>query len=111
MEKEQKEILKQKIIQQLNTIEDLEVPISIYELGLIYDIFIESNDEKIEVTIHMTQINLRCNSNKSFLDLISSKVESIEEIDKCKVKLVFSPKWDLTMISPEGLIKLRQNAN
>ncbi len=111
MEKEQKEILKQKIIQQLNTIEDLEVPISIYELGLIYDIFIESIDEKIEVTIHMTQINLRCNSNKSFLDLISSKVESIEGIDKCKVKLVFSPKWDLTMISPEGLKKLRQNAN
>ncbi|TLP40450.1 metal-sulfur cluster assembly factor [Arcobacter arenosus] len=111
MKKEQKEILKQKIIQQLNTIEDLEVPISIYELGLIYDIFIESIDEKIEVTIHMTQINLRCNSNKSFLDLISSKVESIEEIDKCKVKLVFSPKWDLTMISPEGLKKLRQNAN
>ncbi len=111
MEKEQKDILKQKVIEQLNTIEDLEVLISIYELGLVYDIFIESLEEKIEVTIHLTQINLRCNSNKSFLDLISSKVESIEEIDKCKVKLVFTPKWDFTMISAEGLKKLRKNAN
>ena len=98
-----KEELEQKVIEKLKTINDLELPINIYDLGLIYNIDIENSSDNIEVNINMTVINSRCNSTKSFTDLIIQEIQSIDEVDICNVKFVFSPKWELTMISEEGL--------
>lgn len=102
--------LKEKIISKLKTIMDAELPINIYDLGLIYKIDIKTSDEKIDIYLEMTVINSRCASTKSFTDLIKTTVESIDEVNSCDVKFVFSPKWEVTRISPEGLEMLR-NAN
>lgn len=104
-----KEELEQKVIDKLKTINDLELPINIYDLGLIYNIDIENSSDNIEVNINMTVINSRCNSTKSFTDLIIQEVQSIEEVHICNVKFVFSPKWELTMISEDGLQLLRDS--
>lgn len=100
--------IEEKVIQKLNTIKDLELPmVSIYELGLIYKTEVENIEDKIQINIETTTINSRCGGTKSITDLIISAIKSIPEVDECKVKFVFSPKWELTMISEVGLEKLR----
>lgn len=100
----------EKIIVQLKTIKDLELPISIYDLGLIYKIDLEHENNNLIVNIKMTVINSRCNSTKSFTDEIIATVKSIDEVDDCFVKFVFTPKWDVTMISADGLDQLRNSS-
>jgi len=104
-----KEELEQKVIEKLKTINDLDLPINIYDLGLIYNIDIENSSDNVEVNINMTVINSRCNSTKSFTDLIIQEIQSIEEVHICNIKFVFSPKWELTMISEDGLQLLRDS--
>ncbi|PLY07485.1 MAG: FeS assembly SUF system protein [Arcobacter sp.] len=101
--------IEKKVIQELKTIKDLELPINIYDLGLIYKIDVEKCSEDIQINIEMTVLNSRCNSTKSFTDEIISTVKNIEEVDDCIVKFVFSPKWEVTMISEEGLEMLRNS--
>jgi len=106
-----KDEIEQKVINKLKTILDLELPISIYDLGLIYKIELEKEVDNINVNIEMTVINSTCNSTKSFTDKIIDTVKSVEEIDTCIVKFVFSPKWEVTMITQEGLELLRNTQN
>jgi metal-sulfur cluster biosynthetic enzyme len=101
--------INKKVIEKLKTIQDLELPINIYDLGLIYKTDVENNNDKVQVNIEVTLINSRCNSTKSFTDEIISTIQSIDEVDICNVNFVFSPKWEVTMISPEGLEKLRNS--
>ncbi|ADG93103.1 protein of unknown function DUF59 [Arcobacter nitrofigilis DSM 7299] len=105
-----KDEINQKVIEKLKTIQDLELPINIFDLGIIYKTNVENSDNKVQVNIEMTLIDSRCNSTKSFTDEIISTVQSINEVDICTIKFVFTPKWEITMISPEGLEQLR-NAN
>ena len=105
-----KEQIEQEVISKLKTIKDLELPISIYDLGLVYNIEVQDTNDKVHIIIEITTVNSRCSSKKSFVDLIVSTIISINEVDECQVKYVFSPKWELTMISQEGLEQLR-NAN
>lgn len=101
------EELKEKVCGKLNEVMDNELPISIYELGLIYGINLEKKDNGICVSIDMTLIDSRCSSTTSLIDEINTKVESLDEIEKSEVHMVYSPKWDMTKIKPEGLEKLR----
>ena len=103
-----KEKIEEKVIEKLKTILDLELPISIYDLGLIYKIEVQKIDDKVNVNIENTVINSTCNSTKSFTDKIIDTVKSVDEVDTCKVKFVFSPKWEVTMITQEGLEILRK---
>ena len=104
-----KEQIEQKVIEKLKTIQDLELPISIYDLGLIYKTDATFDSNSVNIDIEMTVINSRCNSTKSFTDMIINTVENIDDVDTCKVEFVFSPKWELYMISPEGLEQLRNS--
>jgi metal-sulfur cluster biosynthetic enzyme len=99
--------IEQKVIEKLKTILDLELPINIYDLGLIYKTDVDYLDDIINVNIEMTVINSRCNSTKSFTDKVISTVENIGDVDICKVEFVFSPKWEVTMITDDGLKQLR----
>jgi len=101
--------IEKKVIEKLKAIQDLELPISIYDLGLIYKIALNENNKNLDINIEMTVINSRCNSTKSFTDKIIDKIESIEDVHKCTVKFVFTPKWEVTMISQEGLENLRNS--
>ena len=102
-----KDAIEQKAIQKLKTMQDLELPTSIYDLGLIYKTEATLDTNKIHLAIEMTTINSRCNGTKSLTDEIVSNITSIDEIDTCTVKFVFSPKWELSMISEDGLSQLR----
>ncbi len=104
-----KDELELKVIEKLKTINDLELPISIYDLGLIYKIDLDQSNNQVDVNIEMTVINSRCNSTKSFTDKIIDTVKTIKEIKTCNIKFVFSPKWDVTMISASGLEQLRKS--
>lgn len=103
--------IEEKIIEKLKTIRDSELPINIYDLGLVYKIDLEQFEDKINASIEMTVINSRCASTKSFTDLICQRVTSVDEVETCQVKFVFSPKWEVTMISEEGLKMLRESNN
>lgn len=102
------EKIKEKVIEKLKTIKDSELPINIYDLGLIYKIDIEENSESVNANIEMTVINSRCASTKSFTDLICDRVKSVDEVENCTVKFVFSPKWEVTNITEDGLKMLRE---
>jgi metal-sulfur cluster biosynthetic enzyme len=74
------------VIQKLKTINDLELPVSIYELGLIYKTSIENIDDEIHVNLEMTTINSSYSDQKSITYLINSSITSINEVDKCNIK-------------------------
>ena len=99
--------LEEKVIKKLRLIKDLELPINIYDLGLIYKIEVEVINESVNVNIETTVINSRCNSTKSFTDEIINHIKIIDEVENCNVKFVFTPKWDVSMISDRGLDQLR----
>lgn len=107
MKKFNEEEIKYEVIKKLKTIQDSELPVNIYDLGFVYKIDLKENDDKLIANIEMTILNSRCASTKSYTDLIKSKVESIDEVNECNVKFVFTPKWDVKMISEDGLKKLR----
>ena len=105
-----KDDIEKKVIKKLKTIKDIELPINIYDLGLIYKTEVELINKDVNVNIETTVINSRCNSTYSFCEKIVDTVKSIDEVDECSVKFVYSPKWEVSMISDLGLEQLR-NAN
>ena len=103
----EKDSIEEKVIKKLKSIKDLELPISIYDLGLIYNTEVEVKDDSVNVNIETTVINSRCNSTLSFSEEIKNHVKSIFEVDDCTVKFVYTPKWEVSMISQKGLDQLK----
>lgn len=102
-----KEEIKEKIIEEkLKKVFDPEIPINIYDLGLIYKIELEEKDNYLFATIDMTLTSPACPVAESLLGQVKSYVEAIDEIDECTVDLVFDPPWDKTKISEEGNLEL-----
>ncbi|ALU75930.1 DUF59 domain-containing protein [Tenacibaculum finnmarkense genomovar finnmarkense] len=92
-----------KIVGVLKTIYDPEIPVDIYELGLIYDVFVsEENDAKILMTL--TSPN--CPVAESLPVDIENKVKSLEEINNCEVEITFDPTWTNEMMSEEAKLEL-----
>ena len=91
------------IVQVLKDIYDPEIPVNIYDLGLIYDIEI---DNKKKATITMTLTAPNCPVADSLPVEVKEKVEAIEGISSAEVKLVFDPPWDQKMMSEEALLEL-----
>jgi len=103
MDEKTNKILKEKIIEILKTIYDPEIPVNIYDLGLIYSLNIE--DDGI-VNIIMTLTAPNCPIADQILDEIKYKLEKLEEIKEVKIKLTFSPPWDPSRLSDEGKLEL-----
>jgi len=91
------------IVNQLKNIYDPEIPVNIYDLGLIYDI---SMDEKDRVMITMTLTAPNCPVADSLLLEVKEKVEAIEGVREAEVNLVFDPPWDPSMLSDEAKLEL-----
>lgn len=87
----------------LRLVYDPEIPVNIYELGLIYDIDID--DEK-NVKIKMTLTAPNCPAADFILEDVRMKVESIEEVKSVDIELVFEPEWDKDMMSEEAKLEL-----
>ncbi|QTD38735.1 DUF59 domain-containing protein [Polaribacter batillariae] len=92
-----------KIVRVLKTIYDPEIPVDIYELGLIYDVFVsEENDAKILMTL--TSPN--CPVAESLPRDVEEKVKSLKEINDCEVEITFDPTWTQEMMSEEAKLEL-----
>ena len=98
-----KEAVKQKIIETLKTIFDPEIPVNIYELGLIYKI--EIDDDK-SVVIDMTLTAPNCPIAGDIVAEVKEKVEQLPEVSEVFINLTFDPPWDMTMMSDEARLEL-----
>ena len=101
-EKEVQEI-GDKIVGVLKTIYDTEIPVDIYELGLIYDVFV--NDEN-NAKILMTLTSPNCPVAESLPLEIEEKVKSLKEINNAEVEITFDPTWTQEMMSDEAKLEL-----
>lgn len=95
--------LEEIIVNQIKTIYDPEIPVDIYELGLIYEI---SVNEDYEVVVTMTLTTPNCPSAEEIPREVEEKVSLIEEVKKCDVVLTFDPPWDKDMMSEEAQLEL-----
>jgi FeS assembly SUF system protein len=92
-----------KIIRVVKTIYDPEIPVDIYELGLIYDVFVsEENNAKILMTL--TSPN--CPVAESLPREVEDKVKTLKEINDCEVEITFDPTWTQEMMSEEAKLEL-----
>ena len=92
-----------KIIAALKEIYDPEIPVDIFELGLIYEVKIKEDGF---VDIDMTLTSPNCPVAESLPVDVKNKVESVEEVSECTVNIVFDPPWDKDMMSEEAQLEL-----
>ena len=97
------EDLGDKIVGVLKTIFDPEIPVDIYELGLIYDVFVS---EENDVKILMTLTSPNCPVAESLPADVEKKVKTIDEINDCEVEITFDPTWTQDMMSEEAKLEL-----
>ncbi len=103
MEPALKKQLEESIIQALKTVYDPEIPVDIYELGLIYEIKI--NDD-FEALIYMTLTSPSCPVAESLPLEVEQKVAGVEGIKSAAIELTWEPTWDKDMMSEEALVEL-----
>ena len=95
--------LKEKIVSEIKKIYDPEIPVNIYELGLIYDISV--NDKK-EVHIKMTLTSPNCPVAESLPQEVKDSVKQLNGIEKVELDLVWDPPWDKSMMSEAAKLEL-----
>ncbi len=98
-----KQELEDKIIHTLKTCYDPEIPVDVFELGLIYEIMI---DEEANVNIKMTLTSPACPVAGSLPPEIQEKVKMIPEIKSVNIELVWNPPWDRDMMSEYAKVEL-----
>ncbi len=99
----EKKAIKDAVIEQLKTVFDPEVPVNIWELGLIYEINV--NDDK-EVSILMTLTSPNCPVAESLPMEVKEKAAAVQGVSSAEVELTFEPPWDEDMITDEGKFEL-----
>jgi FeS assembly SUF system protein len=95
--------LENKIVEMLKTIYDPEIPVDIFELGLIYEVRI---GEEQQVEIDMTLTSPNCPVAETLPKEVEDKVASVEHVKSAKVNIVFDPPWDKDMMSEEAKLEL-----
>ena len=116
MTQEEKTLLEERIVDVLKTVYDPEIPVNIYDLGMIYKIDVQDNanvskgdiddDVNAIVELDMTFTAPNCPAADFILEDVRTKVESVEGIASCNVNLVFEPAWDQSMMSEEARVEL-----
>ena len=93
----------EKIVTMLKTVYDPEIPVNIYDLGLIYKVDI---DEERNVRIDMTLTAPNCPAADFILEDVRQKIESIDGVKSVEVNLGFEPEWDRDMMTEEAKLEL-----
>ena len=97
------EELENTIVDVLKSIYDPEIPVDVYELGLIYEVKI---DKESNVQIEMTLTSPNCPVAESMPKEVENKVAEITDVKSAKVNIVFDPPWDKDMMSEEAKLEL-----
>tara|TARA_B100001027_G_scaffold162412_1_gene114946 strand:+ start:226 stop:546 length:321 start_codon:yes stop_codon:yes gene_type:complete len=95
--------LGEKIVKELKSIFDPEIPVDIYELGLIYDVFVNEDNE---VKILMTLTSPNCPVAESLPQEVEEKIRSINEVKTAEVEITFDPPWTKDLMSEEAKLEL-----
>lgn len=103
MTAEEKNILEEKIINVLKNVFDPEIPVNIYDLGLVYEVNI--SDEGI-VKVVMTLTAPNCPVADSLPLQVKEEISFLTGVREADVEIVFDPPWDMEMISEEGKLEL-----
>ena len=98
-----KKELENRIIEVINTIYDPEIPVNIYELGLIYDVNV--NDENM-VKILMTLTTPNCPVAESLPQEVKDKVKSLDQVSDVELEMTFDPPWNKELMSDEAKLEL-----
>lgn len=103
MTQEEKTKIEERIVDVLKTVFDPEIPVNIYDLGMIYKI--DMQDEGV-LDVDMTFTAPNCPAADFILEDVRTKLESVEGVTTANVNLVFEPAWDQSMLSEEARLEL-----
>lgn len=95
--------LGEKIVRVIKTIFDPEIPVDIYELGLIYDVFV---NEDYEVKILMTLTTPNCPVAETLPLEVEEKIKSLDDVKDAEVEITFDPPWTQELMSEEAKLEL-----
>ena len=95
--------IEEKIVAMLKTVYDPEIPVDVYNLGLIYKIDVTDD---FDITVDMTLTAPNCPAAEFIMEDVRQKLESIEGVRNATVNLVFEPEWDKDMMSEEAKLEL-----
>ena len=95
--------LKEKVIAEIKKIYDPEIPVNIYELGLIYDIKVDKGNN---VKVNMTLTTPNCPVAESLPKEVKDSIMEINEVNKVDLDLVWDPPWDKSMMSESAKLEL-----
>ena len=95
--------LGEKIVRDIKTIFDPEIPVDIYELGLIYDVFV---NEDHDVKVLMTLTTPNCPVAETLPMEVEEKIKSIDEVKSAEVEITFDPPWTQDLMSEEAKLEL-----
>ncbi|WP_071148463.1 MULTISPECIES: metal-sulfur cluster assembly factor [Bacteroides] len=95
--------IEEKIVAMLKTVYDPEIPVNVYDLGLIYKIDV-ADDGSVNIDMTLTAPN--CPAADFIMEDIRQKIESIEGVSAATINLVFEPEWDKDMMSEEAKLEL-----
>ena len=103
MKQEEKTQIESRIVNVLKTVYDPEIPVDIWNLGMIYKIDVKDDGS---VDVDMTFTAPSCPAADFILEDVRSKIESVEGVGSVNVNLVFEPAWDQSMMSEEARVEL-----
>ena len=103
MTAEEKTKIEERIVDVLKTVYDPEIPVNIYDLGLIYKIDVKDDND---VDIDMTFTAPSCPAADFILEDVRQQVDSLEGVKNAVVNLVFEPTWDQSMMTEEARVEL-----
>ena len=116
MTQEEKTKIEERIVDVLKTVYDPEIPVNIYDLGMIYKIDVQEDNSASSrdlgdgpnaiVELDMTFTAPNCPAADYILEDVRTKVESVEGVKSTNVSLVFEPAWDQSMMSEEARVEL-----
>jgi len=103
MDAAQKNVIGEKIVTVLKSIYDPEIPVDIYELGLIYDVFVNENSD---IKVLMTLTSPNCPVAETLPVEVEEKIKTLEEVNDAEVEITFDPPWTQDLMSEEAKLEL-----
>ena len=97
------DLVKEQIVEQIKTCYDPEIPVNIYELGLIYDIDVQPDGQAL---VKMTLTSPNCPAAQSIPAEVTEKVKEVDEVVDAEVEIVWEPTWTIEMMSEDAKLEL-----
>jgi len=94
--------IKDELVKRYKNIYDPEIPVNIFDLGLIYSVELEENNNYTYAHVEMTLTSPSCPVAESLVEQVRYVTQSLEQVDEAYVKLVFNPPWDPQMMSDDA---------